>query len=264
MTLCPSCDTECLKDAKFCHNCGQSLLSKFGDNLSEQKSSSLTNSRNNLERLMPKEYVDRLLRSKGKMEGERRVVTILFSDVKGSTSLAEDLDPEEVLEIMNGAFEMLIKPITRYGGTLARLMGDAILAFFGAPIAHDDDPYLACRAALDILDGAKTYSEKLQKDRGIEGFAVRVGINTGLVVVAEVGADLRVEYTAMGDAVNIAARMESTAEPHTILITEATKRLVQDKFNLKSMGPISVKGKAKPLNVFRLMNLKEGTNFSKK
>jgi class 3 adenylate cyclase/predicted ATPase len=205
---------------------------------------------------MPTSYVEKLMASKGKMEGERRVVTILFSDVKGSTSLAENLDPEEVLEVMNGAFNVLIEPITRYEGTLARLMGDAILAFFGAPIAHEDDPYRACRAALDILEGARKYSRKLELEKGIKGFGVRVGINTGLVVVAEVGTDLRVEYTAMGDAVNIAARMESAAEPGTILITEATSKLVQKDFELSLVGPIKVKGKSDPINTYRVRDIK--------
>ena len=112
------------------------------------------------------------------------------------------------MEIMDGAFDVLIEPVYRYEGTLARLMGDAILAFFGAPIAHEDDPERACRAALEIVAGAQAYAARLEEERGICGFNVRVGIHTGLVVVGEVGSDLRVEYTAMGDAVNLAARME--------------------------------------------------------
>lgn len=261
MPKCPSCNTECIKDAKFCHNCGMRLMADKSDNESKiindqsnQKENSVSDS---LQRLMPKAYLDKLLKSNGNIEGERRVVTILFSDIKGSTALAENLDPEDVLEIMNGAFDVLIAPINKYGGTLARLMGDAILAFFGAPIAHENDPYLAGRAALDIIEGVKNYSKKLERERGIKGFAARVGINTGLVVVAEVGADLRVEYTAMGDAVNIAARMESAAEPNTILITETTKKLIQNNFEFESKGLISVKGKLEPLNVYRLAGLKE-------
>jgi class 3 adenylate cyclase len=153
-----------------------------------------------VKRLIPSEYAERLLATRGQVQAERRLVTILFSDVKGSTAMAEDLDPEDVMEIMDGAFDVLIEPIYRYEGTLARLMGDAVLAFFGAPIAHEDDPERAIRAALDIIEGAKEYAAKLEEERGIFGFNVRVGINTGLVVVGEVGSDLRVEYTAMGDA----------------------------------------------------------------
>jgi class 3 adenylate cyclase/tetratricopeptide (TPR) repeat protein len=195
--------------------------------------------------------------AKGSVEAERRVVTILFSDVKGSTAMAEGLDPEEVLEIMNGAFEVLIEPITRYEGTLARLMGDAIMAFFGAPITHEDDPVRACRAALDILEGARAYADRLARERGVVGFNVRVGINTGLVVVAEVGADLRVEYTAMGDAVNLAARMESIAEPGTILITDSTQKLIDQTFVTESIGPHRVKGKSAPIQTYRLLRERE-------
>lgn len=259
MIQCPSCKKECPENSNFCLNCGNPLRTKsfLNSRTDEIDNSTSTDSiTETLKRLMPTSYVEKLIASKGKLEGERRVVTILFSDVKGSTSLAENLDPEEVLEVMNGAFNVLIEPITRYEGTLARLMGDAILAFFGAPIAHEDDPYRACRAALDILEGARKYSRKLELEKGIKGFGVRVGINTGLVVVAEVGTDLRVEYTAMGDAVNIAARMESAAEPGTILITESTRKLIQKDFDLFYVGPIQVKGKSNPINTYRVRDIK--------
>jgi len=155
MIHCPSCNTGCPESANFCLHCGTPLKpsSKANDKIGSTLSNDTMTQA--LKRLMPTSYVEKLMASKGKMEGERRIVTILFSDVKGSTALAENLDPEEVLEVMNGAFNVLIEPITRYEGTLARLMGDAILAFFGAPIAHEDDPYRACRAALDILEGAR-------------------------------------------------------------------------------------------------------------
>jgi predicted ATPase/class 3 adenylate cyclase len=245
--------------ANFCLHCGASLKSipNSGKDIPTENGSSQANETMTqaLRRLMPTSYVEKLLATKGQIEGERRVVTILFSDVKGSTSLAENLDPEEVLEIMNGAFDVLIEPIARYEGTLARLMGDAILAFFGAPIAHEDDPDRACRAALDILQGARAFSQKLESEKGIKGFSVRVGINTGLVVVAEVGADLRVEYTAMGDAVNVAARMESSAESGSILITEATKKLINNDFEIAPFGTIQVKGKTKPINTYNVLGL---------
>jgi class 3 adenylate cyclase/tetratricopeptide (TPR) repeat protein len=206
---------------------------------------------------VPKEYAERLLATRGQVSGERRIVTILFSDVKGSTSMAENLDPEEVMEIMDGAFDVLIEPIFNYEGTLARLMGDAVLAFFGAPIAHEDDPERACLAALEIIAGAERYGAKLERERGISGFNVRVGINTGLVVVGEVGSDLRVEYTAMGDAINLAARMESAAEPGTVLITESTHKLIAPLFETEALPRIQVKGKAAPVRVYRVFDVKE-------
>src|SRR5438046_525968 len=135
--------------------------------------------------------------------------------------MAERLDPEEWAEILNGAFEHLIEPVYRYEGTLARLMGDAILAFFGAPLAHEDDPQRAVLAGLEIVERMRRHREQLRGESGLD-LDVRVGINTGLVVVGEVGSDLRVEYTAMGDAINLAARMEQTARPGTVQITADT------------------------------------------
>jgi class 3 adenylate cyclase len=210
-----------------------------------------------LRRLIPKEYAERLLATQGQAPAERRTVTILFSDVKGSTAMAETLDPEDVLEIMDRAFDVLIQPVYRYEGTLARLMGDAVLAFFGAPLAHEDDPERACRAALDILAGAQVYAARLEAECGIRGFDVRVGIHTGLVVVGEVGSDLRVEYTAMGDAINLAARLEQAADPGTVLISEATHKLIAPLFDTQALPPIAVKGKAEPVAMYRVLAARE-------
>lgn len=256
---CPNCQTILPDQARYCPACGaiitpaaypRASITDHRDALLPGEGGVLSRS---LQRLLPPQYVEKLLASRGTVGGERRVVTILFSDVKGSTSLAEQLDPEEVLEIMNGAFEVLIEPIIRYEGTLARLMGDAIMAFFGAPMAHEDDPERACHAALDIIKGARRYAEHLRRTKGIEGFNVRVGMNTGLVVVAEVGADLRVEYTAMGDAVNVAARMETAAEPGTILLTAATREHIGHAFDTEPIGPVQVKGKSESVHTFRLL-----------
>ncbi len=250
--VCPECGAELPDAARFCIHCAAPVAPPAGTIPATVAGLSQA-----LARLVPKEYADRLLSTRGQVQAERRMVTILFSDVKGSTAMAENLDPEDVMEIMDGAFDVLIAPIYRYEGTLARLMGDAILAFFGAPIAHEDDPERACRAALEIVAGAKGYAAKLEQERGITGFNVRVGINTGLVVVGEVGSDLRVEYTAMGDAINLASRMESAAEPGTVLITEATHKLVAPLFETEALGPIQVKGKAEPVAAFRLLSTKD-------
>ena len=189
------------------------------------------------------------------MQGERRVVTMLFCDVEGSTAAAESLDPEEWAEIMNGAFEHLIAPVYRYEGTLARLMGDAILAFFGAPIAHEDDPQRAVLAGLDILEAIEPYRDQVKRQWDLD-FNVRVGINTGLVVVGEVGSDLRVEYTALGDAVNLASRMEQAAEAGTVQITEDTYRQVAPLFETEDLGGIEVKGKSEPVLAYRVLGTK--------
>jgi ABC-type oligopeptide transport system substrate-binding subunit/class 3 adenylate cyclase len=236
---------------RFCFECGSEVGSP--EELAAAPSGLIEE---HLQRLVPREFAERLRSSGGDVAGERRVVTILFCDVTGSTAMAEELDPEDVMEIMDGAFDVLIEPIVRYEGTVARLMGDAVLAFFGAPIAHEDDPERACRAALEVVEGAQAYGERLERKRGVRGFDVRVGINTGLVVVGEVGSDLRVEYTAMGDAINLAARMESAAEPGTILITEETHKLVAPQFEMEALGPVEVKGKAEPVSTYRVLKAK--------
>ena len=238
---CPSCGTANPAGARFCNACGTRLDPTAAGDVA-------------LDPFLPKELLAKLeaARAGRAMEGERRVVTMLFCDVKGSTAMAETLDPEEWAEIMNGAFERLIAPVYRYEGTLARLMGDAIFAFFGAPIAHEDDPQRAVWAGLDIVSGIALYKEQVRAERGLD-LDVRVGINTGPVMVGQVGSDLRLEYTAMGDAVNVAARMEQTAEPGTVQITGETHRLVEPLFDLEGRGGIEVKGKSEPVEAFRVL-----------
>ena len=206
---------------------------------------------------IPQEYAEKLkaARTGRTMQGERRVVTVLFSDVKGSTTMAEGMDPEDWAEIMGQAFEYLIAPIYRYEGTLARLMGDAILAFFGAPLAHEDDPQRAILAGLEILEGIKPFCERVRAERGLD-FGVRVGINTGPVVVGDVGSDLAMEYTAMGDAVNVASRMEQTAQPGTVQIAEATYKLVAPVFEVEPLGGIEIKGHKDPLPAYQVIRPK--------
>ena len=177
---------------------------------------------------------------------------MLFCDVYNSTATAEKLDPEEWTEIINGAFEVMIRPIYKFEGTVARLMGDAILAFFGAPLSHEDDPQRAVLAGLDIVNGIAVYRKEVERRWGID-FNVRVGINTGLVVVGNVGSDQRTEYTAMGDAINIAARMEQTAEPGTVRIAEGTYRVVSTAFEVEEIGGVDVKGKSEPINAYRVL-----------
>ena len=214
---CPNCQAELPAQAKFCFNCGHQLAA---DQTPSQPQNLVDSTEIRLKRFMPEDLKDKLesARQNGGMQGERRVVTTLFCDVVGSTVAAEQLDPEDWTEIMNGAFEHLIEPVYRYEGTVARLMGDAILAFFGAPIAHEDDPQRAVHTGLEIINGIQPYRRQVKDQFGVD-FDVRVGINTGLVVIGEVGSDLAVEYTAMGDAVNLAARMEQTAEPGTVKIS---------------------------------------------
>ncbi|HEY4668118.1 MAG TPA: adenylate/guanylate cyclase domain-containing protein, partial [Anaerolineales bacterium] len=244
---CPNCGTENNLAANFCSNCGERLAGNAQITTQEK-----------LLQYIPKELLAKLEAAQAghSMEGERRVVTILFCDVKGSTAAAETMDPEDWAEVMNGAFEHLIAPIYRLEGTLARLMGDAILAFFGAPIAHEDDPERAVLAGLQIVNGIAPYRERVHAQWGLD-FNVRVGINTGLVVVGEVGSDLRLEYTAMGDVVNLAARMEQSATPGTVQVAEETYRRAAPLFEWESLGPLSVKGKAEAVPAYRVLGRKD-------
>ncbi|HUG35018.1 MAG TPA: adenylate/guanylate cyclase domain-containing protein [Anaerolineales bacterium] len=211
----------------------------------------------NLSRYLPQELITKLeaARSRNTMVGERRVITMLFCDVKGSTAAAEKVDPEIWSDIMNGVFEYMIRPIYKYEGLVPRLMGDAILAFFGAPITHEDDPQRAVLAALEIQQGIKSYADEIRLQHGLE-FGLRVGINTGLVVVGEIGSDLRMEYTAIGDAINLAARMEQTAPVGTIQISDDTYKLVAPFFEVEPLGVVEVKGKAAPVKTYRVIRVK--------
>jgi class 3 adenylate cyclase/tetratricopeptide (TPR) repeat protein len=251
---CTKCGADIPEGAAFCMKCGTPV----GDAASAAAPASApAPAQEAVEQYIPRELLNKLqaARKSGGMQGERRTVTILFCDVQGSTAAAEQLDPEEWAEIMNGAFEHLIAPVYRYEGMLARLMGDAILAFFGAPISHEDDPERAALAGLAIVNEIGPYQKRVKAKWGID-VNVRVGINTGLVVVGEVGSDMRLEYTAMGDAVNLASRMESTAQPGTVQVSEDTHKLIAPLFESESLGAVEVKGKREPVNTWRLLRKK--------
>ena len=242
-------------------NCGTSLTKavpgKVGSRPVVKNVSAGEQSQFKLDRYLPEELITKLeaARSRNSMVGERRVITMLFCDVKGSTAAAEKVDPEIWTDIMNGVFEVMIRPIYNYEGLVPRLMGDAILAFFGAPITHEDDPQRAVLAGLEIQEGIKSYAEGIRLKYGLE-FGLRVGINTGLVVVGEIGSDLRMEYTAIGDAINIAARMEQTAQVGTIQISNETYKLVAPFFDVQSLGGVEVKGKSQPIQTYRVLGVK--------
>jgi class 3 adenylate cyclase/tetratricopeptide (TPR) repeat protein len=197
-------------------------------------------------------------------KAERRIVTVLFCDVVGSTALSEQLDPETWTEIMNGVFERTIAAVRRYEGTVDRLLGDAIMALFGAPIAYEDDPYRAVLAAFKILQDLRPYQERIKRELAQAGvrlqsrdFEVRIGINTGLVVVSHVGTGQTKKWTPLGDTVNLAARMEQAAQPGTILITNDTYRMVAPFVEVEDLGPLQVKGKQEQVRAYRVLHLKE-------
>jgi len=212
-----------------------------------------------LNRYMPQDLVAKLdvARASGKALGERKLVTILFTDIVGSTALAEELDPEEWGEVVSGAHRRVSEAVYRYEGTIAQLLGDGVLAFFGAPITHEDDPARAVNAALDILREIDAYREELRARWDMIDFQMRVGLNTGLVVVGDIGSDMHMEYMAIGDAINLASRMEQSAAPNTIQIAQDTYKHVKSAFEFEALGEIEVKGKSDPVTAYRVLGRKE-------
>lgn len=246
---CGRCRSILVPGSSYCHHCGSPAAPDKHEIQRADQSSQLTGI---LGRLGPQEYLDQL-HGGGAVQSERRTVTTMFVDVVNSTGMAESLDPEDITAIMNTAFAAMAEPIQRHGGTLARLMGDGMLCLFGAPKAHEDDALRACRASLDIIAGVAEMSICLCRQYGLASFSVRIGISTGLAVVGEVGTSLRAEYTAMGDAVNLAARLQHAAEPGTALICEETWRLVRERVASQSMGTMQVRGRSQSVNTYRLM-----------
>ncbi|MGI9667156.1 MAG: ATP-binding protein, partial [Acidimicrobiia bacterium] len=186
--------------------------------------------------------------------GERRVVTALFCDIVGSTSMAEGMDPEDWTDLVNQLVAKMAASVERYDGTIAHFGGDSILGLFGAPVAHEDDPYRAIRSGLDILESVGALSAEFSADSGTE-LEVRVGVNTGLVVVGDVAAGGLNTYTALGDATNVASRIQSEARPGTLLISEDTYELVTGDVEVVPLPSVTVKGKSEPIGVFEVVSV---------
>jgi class 3 adenylate cyclase len=238
---CPNCDSAVAPDARFCANCGQSLAAPDDDDAERHQ---------RLTAAAPAPLIEKMRAAR--LTGERKPVTALFADVVGSTAMAERMDPEDWTTMMNQAFDLMSRAIFRYEGTIAQLQGDAMVAFFGAPVAHEDDPERAVLAALDMVEATSEFARELQREHGID-FRIRAGINTGPVIVGNVGSDLRYEYTALGDAMNTAARMQAAADPGTVIVTEATLRLAPEAFDAEDLGEIEVKGKSDRVHAYRIV-----------
>jgi class 3 adenylate cyclase/tetratricopeptide (TPR) repeat protein len=202
----------------------------------------------------PKHLADRILQSRSALEGERKQVTVLFADVKGSMALAEGMGAEEWHALMDGFFAVLADGVHRFEGTVNQYTGDGIMALFGAPIAHEDHAQRACYAALQLRDALAAYGREVKRRHGL-GFSVRMGLHSGEVVVGKIGDDLRMDYTAQGHAVGLAARMQELASPDTVYLTGRTAELVAGYFTLDDLGPFAVKGVADPVPVFQLQGL---------
>jgi len=203
-------------------------------------------------RSVPKHLADKILAARQTMEGERKQVTVLFADVSGFTSISEKLDPEEVHQIMEGCFQILMDEIHRYEGTIDKFTGDGVMALFGAPLAHEDHAQRACYAALAIQKALETYGQKVEKDCKVP-FRMRVGLNSGPVIVGSVGKDLKMDYTAVGDTVNLASRMQTMAEPGRVLVSADVHKMARDFFNFKARGKMAVKGKEEAVEAYELL-----------
>jgi len=269
---CPKCQFENLEEMKFCGKCGSKLAilcdkcgfenpdgydfcGKCGGPLQQAPDTSEIDYKKP-QSYTPKHLADKILTIRSSIEGERKFVTVLFADVANYTSISEKLDPEEVHQIMDGCFKILMDEIHKYEGTINQFTGDGVMALFGAPVAHEDHAQRACYAAITIQSSLEKYSKDLESKFDIQ-FKMRVGINSGLVVVGSIGDDLRMDYTAVGDTTNLAARMESSANPGTILLSDNTQKLVRDFFELESIGEIEIKGKKELQKAFKL--IKTGT-----
>lgn len=202
----------------------------------------------------PRHLAERILSSRSALEGQRKHVTVLFVDVKGSMELADEIDAELLHDIMDRFFAVLSEGIHRFQGTINQFTGDGIMALFGAPIAHEDHAQRACYAALYLSDEMRRYSAELKRRLGIT-FSVRMGVNSGEVVVGSIGDDLRMDYTAQGHTVGLAARMEQLADPGTIYLSEVSAALVSGFFHMRDLGRFEIKGLRDPVRVFDLQGI---------
>ena len=195
------------------------------------------------------------VRSAARLSGERRTVTAMFVDIVGSTALAEHVGKSIWTGILDSTCDLSCSVIYRYEGTIARLHGDELLAFFGAPVAHEDDPVRAVRAALELLETLQEYARGVQQEFGLD-FGVRISLSTGPVIIGPIGSDLQYEYSALGGAVNAAAMIESTKQPNTVLVSEYTYRLVAPFFDFIDLGEVDVEGRSEPLKIYQVQGAK--------
>jgi class 3 adenylate cyclase len=263
---CPQCQHENRPQAKFCEECATPLArtcahcgnqlsatAKFCPECAHPVAGGIVTQPRfaSPETYTPKHLAEKILTSKSALEGERKQVTVLFADMKGSMELLADRDPEEARKILDPVIEHMMEAVHRYEGTVNHILGDGIMALFGAPLAHEDHAVRACYAALRMQESVKRYAMEVQRTQGIP-IQIRVGLNSGEVVVGAIRNDLHMDYTAIGQTAHLAARMEQMAMPGSILMTRDALRLAEGYVQVKSLGPVTVKGMNDPVDVYEV------------
>jgi class 3 adenylate cyclase/tetratricopeptide (TPR) repeat protein len=248
---CPECGKTNRPGSKFCNECGHNLTLPLEP---APKDLSFDEKLEKIQRYLPKGLTEKILSQRDRIEGERKQVTVMFCDMEGFTPLTERLGPDEAYSIMDQVYEILIHKVHQYEGTVNEMTGDGIMGLFGAPIALEDAPQRAIRSAMAIHREMTKFSERIRKEKeGIRPPKMRIGIHTGPVVVGTLGNDLRVEFKAVGDTVNLAARMEGLAEPGTTYVSEEVFKLTEGFFRFEALGEKEAKGKKEPLRIYRVL-----------
>jgi class 3 adenylate cyclase len=245
---CPQCGSENPAGFAFCGQCGTPLT---GQPLASDPPS-VAPRPHTPQAYTPKHLAEKILTSRTALEGERKQVTVLFADLKGSMELLADRDPEEARRLLDPVLERMMAAVHPYEGTVNQVLGDGIMALFGALIAHEDHAVRACYAAPAMQEAIRRYSEEVRRTQGL-AVHFRVGLNAGEVVVRAISNDLHMDYSAIGQTVHLAARMEQLATPGSILLAAATLRLVEGLVQVHALGPIPVKGLAEPVEVYQLV-----------
>jgi class 3 adenylate cyclase len=239
--VCARCSNELRAGARFCDGCGQAVATPVEPRHAPAPQAPI-----------PRHLAEKILAGRDALTGERKQVTVLFADIVGSTELVRDRDPEEAQALLDGAITRMMDAVHRYEGTVSRLMGDGLLALFGAPLAHEDHALRACFAALAMQGAMRAYAEEALRAHGV-AIRARVGLNSGEVVVRVISDDLHMDYTALGQTVHLAARMEQAAAPGAVLTTADTLRLVEGYVEARPLGPVPVKGLDGPVEAFEVL-----------
>jgi class 3 adenylate cyclase/tetratricopeptide (TPR) repeat protein len=242
--VCSGCGRPLSPTAKFCPECAQPTGLPAAPPPAQRFGAP--------ESYTPKHLAEKILTSRSALEGERKQVTVLFADLKGSMELLADRDPEEARKLLDPVLERMMDAVHRYEGTVNQVMGDGIMALFGAPVAHEDHAVRACYAALDMQAAIGRYAEEVRRAHGLNP-QIRVGLNSGEVVVRAIGSDLHMDYTAVGQTTHLAARMEQFATPGTIALTADTLGLAEGYIEVKPLGPVPVKGLEAPVDVYEML-----------